>query len=222
MSALAQPAVGNVAVTSGTTVAVAPGSNVTAGNRIIVGVGWGSSTQTCTVSGSINGALTPVAASIFTNASGPFSGEWFYLDLASGGAETYTATTSATNTQREIVVYELSGLSGPPDSGGGGTGSSTNPTGTITIVGQPGIILAYGMATAGTITVGATYTTGISQNGDQSQHKFHSATGSTSVPMVDGSVSQWIVSAVAFLDGVTPSSAAVLTNPFQAIPFMTR
>jgi hypothetical protein len=116
----------------------------------------------------------------------------------------------------------VSGLSGPPDSGGGGTGSSTNPTGTITIVGQPGIILAYGMATAGTITVGATYTTGISQNGDQSQHKFHSATGSTSVPMVDASVSQWIVSAVAFLDGVTPSSAAVMTNPFQAIPFMTR
>lgn len=201
--AAAQTTVGGFATTSAATLAKAYGSNVTAGNVLVALVGWGSSTQTCTVSGSLNGAFTAIATSLATNASGPFRAEVFFKTAASSGSETVTMTCSGSNTQREIVIYELSGVDtvNIPDSSNAGSGSSTNPTITITTVAQPGWIVAYAMSTAGTISVGATYTSDLQQNGDLGQHKAYAATGSTSVPTVDGSSGQWVVSAAAFREG---------------------
>lgn len=200
--ATAQTPVGNFAVTSAATIAKAYTSNVTAGNLLVALFLWGSSTQTGTVSGSLNGAFTPIASSLATNASGPFRAQIFYKVATSSGAETVTGTSSGNNTQREIVVYELTGAAGTVDSQIGANGSGTNPTTNISIVAQPGWIIAYGAATAGTLTAGSGYTSDVSQNGDLAQHKAYSATGSTSVPFVDGSSSQWAISAAAFNEGV--------------------
>lgn len=202
MATLAQAAVGNFSNASGTTIAKAYGSNVAAGNLLVVVVGWGSSTQTCSVAGSLNGAFTAIAGSLGTNATAPFRTQTFFLVAGSSGAETITATTSGSNTQREIAVFELTGAAaaGHPDSSIGANGSGTNPTTSITAVAQPGTIISYGMSTAGTITVGTGYTSDVSQNGDLAEHKAYAATGAISVPYVDGSSGQWAITAAAFLD----------------------
>jgi hypothetical protein len=210
--AAAQTTVGTFAVTSSATLAQAYGSNVVAGNLLVVRCGWGSSSQTCSVSGSLNGAFTAIAGSLATNATAPFRAQVFYKVAASSGAETITMTCSGSNTQREIVIEELSGASSTqPDSSTAATGNSTNPTASITIVAQPGWISAYAMSTAGTISVGATYTSDLSQNGDLGQHKAYSATGATSVPTVDASIGQWVVSAAAFNEAAA-AAAEVQVN----------
>lgn len=196
----AQTPVGNFAVTSAATLAKAYGSNVTAGNVLVAIFLWGSSTQTATVSGSLNGAFTAIATSLATQAGGPFRTEVFYKVAASSGAETITATCSGNNSQREIVIFELSGADTGtiPDSQIAATGSSANPATNITIVAQPGMIVAYGASTAGTVTAGAGYSSAVAQNGDASESKVYSATGSTSVPFIDASIGSWIISAAAF------------------------
>lgn len=210
--AAAQATVGTFATTSSATLAKAYGSNVTSGNVLIALCGWGSSTQTCTVAGSLNGSFTAIAGSLATNGSGPFRAEVFYIVAGSSGSETITMTCSASNTQREIVIYELSGVDtvNIPDSSNNGSGASTNPTITITTIAQPGWIVAYAMSTAGTISVGATYSSDLQQNGDLAQHKAYAATGSTSVPTVDGSSGQWVVSAAAFREGAGGGGGTVV------------
>jgi hypothetical protein len=196
----AQTPVGNFAVTAGTTIVKAYTSNVTAGNLLVALFGWGNSGFTGTVAGSLNGAFTAIAGSLATNASAPsIRAETFFKVAGSSGAETITGTVSTSNSQRELVIYELSGASSTqPDSSHGDNGTSTNPTGTITIAAQPGWIIAYAMSSAGTVSVGTGYTSDLSQNGDCAQHKAYSATGSTSVPFVDASSGVWVVTSAAF------------------------
>lgn len=201
---------GNFATTSAATVAKAYGSNVTAGNLLVATFGWGNSGQTGTVAGSLNGAFTAIASSLATDA-GNFRAEVFYLVAGSSGAETITGTSSGNNTQRELVIYELAGASatGIPDSQVGASGSTSNPTTSITIVAQPGWIISYAMATAGTLTAGSGYTSDLAQNGDLAEHLAYSATGSTSVPYVDASVSHWVITAAAFLEATGGGAATV-------------
>lgn len=207
----AQTPLGNFSVAAGTTIAKAYGSNVVAGNLLVASFGWGNDTLTGTVSGSLNGAFTAIAGSLATNASAPaIRAQMFFKVATSSGAETVTGTVSSSNSQRELVIYELSGASSTqPDSSHGDNGSSTNPTGTITIVAQPGWIIAYSMCSAGTITSGAGYTSDLAQNGDCGEHKAYSATGSTSVPFVDASSGVWVVTSAAFNDAAGGGAAVV-------------
>lgn len=209
-----QTPVGNFSVAAGTTIAKAYTSNVTAGSVLVALFLWGNATQTGTVSGSLNGAFTAVASSLATQASGPFRAEVFYKTGASAGAETVTGTSSGSNSQRELVIYELSGVDivNIPDSQVGANGTSTNPTTTVTTVAQPGWIIAYCAATAGTVTVGSGYTSDLSQNGDLGQHKAYAATGSTSIPFVDASSSNWLISAAAFREGAGGGGGTVVKN----------
>src|SRR6266581_6626758 len=202
MSTQAQTPVGNFSTAGGTTIAKAYGSNVVAGNLLVATVAWASATQTCSVAGSLNGAFTAIAGSLQTNSTSGVRAQTFFLVAGSSGAETITATCSASNTTRELVIYELSGASstGQPDSSGGGTGNSTNPTSTITTVAQPGMIISYALGAAGTITNGTGYTTSVAQNGDTGEYKTYAATGSTSIPYVDAPSGQWVITAAAFLD----------------------
>lgn len=218
-STLAQATVANFSVSAGTTIAKAYGSNVTSGNLLVAVVGWASSTQTCTVSGSLNGAFTAIATSLGTNATQPFRAETFWKVATSSGAETITATISGSNGQREIEIFEIAGAAaaGHPDAGGTGTGNSSNPTGSITTVAQPGIIISYAMSAAGTITAGSGYTGDVAQNGDLAQHKSYSATGVTSVPYVDASSGQWVVTAASFLDAAGGGGVTVKKLAAQGV-----
>lgn len=216
--AAAQTTVGTFTNASAATLAKAYGSNVTSGNLLVALCGWGAAGQTCTVSGSLNGAFTAIAGSLGTNVTMGFRTQIFFKQAASSGAETVTMTCSGSNTDREIVIYELSGAAtaGQPDSSHGANGNSTNPTDSITIVAQPGWIVAYGVCAAGTITVGSGYSSDVAQNGDLAEHKAYSATGATSVPFVDASSGQWVVSCAAFTDaaggggGITPKQLAAM------------
>jgi hypothetical protein len=212
VSSQAQTPVGNFSTAAGTTIAKAYGSNVVAGNLLVATVAWNNSSQTCSVAGSLNGALTAIAGSLQTNATLPARAQTFFLVAGSSGAETITATCSGSNTTRELVIYELSGASstGQPDSSGGGTGNSTNPTGTVTTVAQPGMIVSYALGAVGTVTVGSGYTSSVAQNGDTGEYKTYAATGSTSVPYVDASSGQWVVTAAAFLDAAGGGGGTVV------------
>src|SRR5690349_21215482 len=92
-----QAAVGNFSTGAGTTIAKAYTSNVTAGSTLVALFLWGSSTQTGSVSGSLNGAFTAIASSLATQASGPFRAQVFYKTGATGGSETVTGTSSGSN-----------------------------------------------------------------------------------------------------------------------------
>lgn len=203
MATQAQTPVGTFANTGATTLARAYGSNVTAGNLLIATCMWaGSATITCTVSGSLNGALTAIAGSLATNAGSVTRAQVFFKVAASSGAETLTMTTSGSTATREIVIYEVAGAAaaGHPDASSGPSGTSTNPTTTITTVAQPGLIVSYCSDSAGTVTAGAGYTGSVAQNGDQGQYKTYAATGSTSIPYVNVTNGQWVITAASFLD----------------------
>lgn len=189
-------------------------SNVTAGSLLVATVAWASGTQTCTVSGSLNGAFTAIVASLGQNATGGISAQIFYKVAGSSGAETVTATFSGTNSTQEISIYELAGYDAVnlPDSGNAATGNTSNPTASITTVAQPGRIISYLIANTGTTSAGAGYTSAVTQNGDTGEYKAYSSTGANSVPYVDASSTQFTITMAAFRDsgGVTGGTAQVV------------
>jgi hypothetical protein len=81
-------------------------TGVTAGNTIAVHVGWGSATETCTVS---DGTAYSIADAVRTDGAGQ-RGQVFYLDNVSAGSHVITATFSATVGFRRIRAIEISGL----------------------------------------------------------------------------------------------------------------
>lgn len=210
----AQAIVGNFSTGNSATLAKAYGSNVTAGNLLVATVAWASATQTCTVSGNLNGAFTAIAGSLATDVTGAIRAQTFFKIAGSSGAETITMTCSANNTTREMVIYELTGHDAVtvPDSSNAASGNSTNPTGSITTVAQPGRIVSYCIGTAGTITNGAGYTTSIAQNGDTGEYKAYAATGAISVPYVDASTTRYAMTIAAFLDAGGGGGAVVVKN----------
>jgi Putative Ig domain len=135
--ALAQPA----STSSGsagplTAVSTAFGANNTAGNLIIAFVRMSTSTQTVTVTDSLGNVYTQAAAAV--QIADGSQVHLFYARNILGGANTVTATFSASNNHPWLAVYEYRGLSttAPLDQTASGTGSgtaaSTAPTPTTT------------------------------------------------------------------------------------------
>lgn len=194
--ARAQAPLGNFTLSAGTTVAKA--ITLTPGSVVAVAVIWASATLTCSVTDTLSNTYTAVAASLATNATSVFRGQCFLCAPSTTGATTITATISGSVNEKDIWIHELSGANTgtPLDIGAAGNGNSANPS--INIVPTVGgAIVGAVSAVSGTVTVGSTYTTGLSQNGNLSEDKMGTGTGSQTVPFVNATSSQWVETAVA-------------------------
>jgi hypothetical protein len=105
---------GTTAINDATTIADSYPSNVTAGSLLVAAVAWyAAGGETISgVSGATNGAFTQIGTTITVGSVG---GNWrlaaFYKANATAGAETVTATFSASvDTMRHLVTGEYSGI----------------------------------------------------------------------------------------------------------------
>ena len=122
---------------SGTTIAKAFGSNVTAANLIAVWGGWGTIDTTVTCADTQSNSYTQKTKTWDdTNGQGHVQ---FYAANITGGANTVTITFGDSVTYRRIGVMEISGLqTASPDDGGalqvqaGGTTTDYYSSGNIT------------------------------------------------------------------------------------------
>ncbi len=94
--------------TSSTTVAVAYGSNVTAGNLLVLGVTADNATSSTVtgVSGSSSGAWTQA---VHAERVGDQILDIWYKENAAGGADTITVTFSSSRPFRRLIIAEYSG-----------------------------------------------------------------------------------------------------------------
>lgn len=199
---------------AGTTQAKAFVSNVTVGSLIAVFCVWTSTTATCAVTDNLGNTYTPIPGSLATSVGFGGRGQWFWAPVTTGGACTVTMTVSASVGDRELYIHEFSGLdtASQPDASNAATGTGSNPTSSLTTVGNPTLLLAGAASSAGTLTPGAGYTVGFAQNGDTTQYKNATPAGATSVPFVDASSGNWLISMASFKE----SGAVAVRAPRRA------
>lgn len=116
---------------SGTTIARAFTSNVTAGNMIVAivrnkEIGSGGTADAQSVTDGLSNTYTRVVGAFIDNAQ-PERVELYYAKNISGGACTVTATWAAAKERRTINVYEVSGCdtTEPLEASNSGTGTGT-------------------------------------------------------------------------------------------------
>jgi len=178
---------------SGTTIS-ATITGVTAGNHLVVHVGWGDpvppGTITCSVS---DGTSYTAADSKRTDTNNSQSGQVFYLENAGSGSHTVTATFSSSSLFRAIRIYEVSGLltsgsldanfgqfQSSPGTGTGGVSSGATSATTNANDFVMGFTQNTGEGTPGTstLTAGTGYTLGPSSDSYLGyEYKSVSATG---------------------------------------------
>jgi len=99
------------ATSSSATLALAFSSAVAVGRALVAACIWGSATQTCTVSDSVNGAWTAIGSP--QRGTGNLTGytiQLFYFLCTGAGTPTVTMTCSGSNTYRDIAIHEFSGI----------------------------------------------------------------------------------------------------------------
>ncbi len=144
---------------------VAFASNNTARNLIIAFVRMSSSSQTVQVTDSAGNTYTDAVSQVQTTDGHQV--HLFYSKNIAGGANTVTATFSATNNHPWLAVYEYSGLSttSPLDktAHAQGSGSSVNTGPTATTASAPELVFAgtgFVYNYTGTVTAGSGFSLG--------------------------------------------------------------
>lgn len=207
---------------AGTTAVQAFGSNVVAGNLLIVFCVWVSSTTaTCAVTDSQGNTYTGIAATLATNSTQASRSQIFVATAGSSAADTVTMTTSASVGERVIAISEWTGLSGSTSAVLATSGATANPAANITSVSAATSLLAACSFTGGTETVGSGWTSIANGDGNQAQYKLAGATGTISVPFVEAAANQWTISAAEFLisGAVTefPPPILVMAPPLPSV-----
>lgn len=200
---------------AGTTQAKAYASNVTAGNLLVIGCIWQSTTATCTVSGSVNGAAAAIGASLASNSQ---RAELFYVQNCSAGAETFTMTISGSVNSREIYIAEYSGAdtAAALDASNALTGTSTNPSGSLTVVAASSMIAAVCFGAVGTVSGGAGFNDRVPQNGDDYEDKLGVSSGANTVAFVNASSGAWAIATASF-QPATGGGAATVVKQLAAL-----
>lgn len=126
------------ATAGATSIGVALGAAVTAGNTVIAFVGWDNGTQAAVTMGNGTDSLTLVGSVV--NDSGLRRAMYAKVNCTGGGSTTFTWSNSTSLTNRRIWVFELSGLdtgsavvanSNPAAQVGPGTGTDAITTGSV-------------------------------------------------------------------------------------------
>lgn len=202
---------GTFSAASGSALALAYAGAVTAARTLVAFVGWGSSSATCSVADSVNGAWTPILASL---ATGPGPGvfnsrsQFFILGTTAVGTPTVTATISASVAYRVLHIFELDGVDtgDPVDDANGAVGNSTAPAALVTGTAPSALVLG-GCLAEQTSAPGAGFTAAQNTDGNQSEYANRSS-GAVSVAFTQAPSGRWVASAVALADAVDPAPGA--------------
>lgn len=161
----------NTVDATATTIAQSFRGNVTAGNLIVAAVSWDTATAvgTLTCSDNLGNAYTTI--NIWNDTTGTQALGICYAPNVTGGAATVTATLSASQVTRRLVISEYNGVaaSSPVDQYtgvGGGTGTTTanaTTSGTVTPTVEGDLLYGATMDTGGLATVAPG--TGFTQRG---------------------------------------------------------
>jgi hypothetical protein len=215
--AFVQTPVGTHTASAGTTVARAMPSNPTIGSKIVVGTSWNLGTGSATVADTLLHTYTAIPSSLVNDGGATASLQWFWADVTATGANTVTATFPS-NPQHDIYVYEMSGLqAGAADTAATGTSAAGNSTATFTTTAANDFIVVQ------TVNLGAPappagYTLRISGTTFQRSWTKDDPTAAGSVANTETGGGGGSLSAVAFK--ITGGATAVLSPPFNPIPFM--
>lgn len=200
---------GTFASTSSATIALAYSGAVTSGRTLLCFVGWFSTTATCSVSDSVNGAWTAVGSP--STGTGGFNvrGQFFRLNSTASGTPTVTATVSGSVTYRILHIFELTGNDtvNPIDASGGASGSSTTPSAPV-LVGAVGCALFGACYTAQTAAAGSGFTGLQNTDGNQSEWRIAAGTGSQPVAFTNTPSGAWLVVGVS----IEPASGTGYTQ----------
>jgi hypothetical protein len=206
---------GTFNATAGTTLAVAFGSNVTAGNRIIVlGLALGGSATTATLSATDTRSTpyTAIATTLATHATALFRAQVIHGLIPTSGACTVTFTTSLSANERVMMIAEVSGLTGSTSGVIATTGLGANPSGNMTISATSSLMIG-GLATGGSGTQGTGFTLLTTQDGNVAEYRTPAGTGAQ--PLAFTAVSNdYAVFGAEFL--ATAGAAAVIPDLLMA------
>lgn len=187
---------------TGTTRAVAYGSNTTSGNTLVavaIWIGASSGTATNALADSQGNTWSAIAASLSTRAPGRL--QVYSAPCGSSAANTVTMTVSASMSERVLFIGEVSGLTGSIGSAPlAANGSSTNPTANITCDAADSFLLG-GLFTNSSATEGAGYTIfgGATQDGNVAEYRITGSAGPIAVAFVQAVSAVWAISAAEFL-----------------------
>lgn len=197
---------GTFNATAGTTLALAYGSNVTAGNRLIAVCIWsggGTEVMTCAVTDSQGNTWAGVAGSLATALSPSSRIQIFHAQASAAAADTATMTVSGTAAERVIMLGEFSGLSGSLGASPlSATGTASNPTANITLDATTSLIVG-GLFTAGTGAAGSGYTLLSSQDGNIGEYRLPGGPGAQPVSFTEAGSALYAISGVEFLASPT-------------------
>lgn len=197
---------------AGTTRALAFGSNVAAGNRLIAVCVWTSNTATCSVADSQGNSWAAVGASLAT-AGTTARAQVFHASAGSSAACTVTMTTSVSTGERVIFICEVSGLSGSLGASPlAASGTSANPTANITI-GATSSLLIGGCYTGGTAAVGSGFTQiAAAQDGNVGEYRIPAGTGAQPVSFMQAGSALYAITGVEFLAAGAAATPRVLAS----------
>jgi len=180
------------------------GSNVTAGNTIIVSAFWNAG-STLTFS------ITDSLGNTYTSAVGPHrSADGFTLqcqvfkvfNISSGGACTITGTPSAVASNMRLHVSEWSGIGTTVDQSAGTTGTTTQAnSGSVTTTSASELIYAFGVYLSSNTTAdtGSGYSAFTNTTtGPASEYQIASSTGTFSGTFNTVTSQQWVAEIVTF------------------------
>lgn len=211
---------GTFAASSGTTVALAYGSNVTAGDRLVARCIWAAG-----IGHTLTGALTDTQGNTWTARKTPVTftafGEGiriqcFDAPAGSSAACTVTLTTSGTTTQRHITVFEFSGLdaAAPFDDGVIANGTSAAPTANLPATATANELVVGGWYNGDVFTKGAAYTLGPVVDGNGTQYKNQATAAVTAFDCTQASSALYGLAASALKEpaaaGASPAPSLVM------------
>jgi hypothetical protein len=210
---------GTFNATAGTSLAVAFGSNVTAGNRIIVlGIALGGSATTATLSAT-DTRSTPysaIATTLATHATALFRCQVIHGLIATSGACTVTFTLSASANERVMMIAEVSGLSGSTSGVVATTGLAANPSGNMTISATSSLMIG-GMATGGSGTQGTGFTLLTTQDGNVGEYRIPAGTGTQALSFTEAASNDFAVFGAEFLASATAATVRANRMPQTAV-----
>lgn len=206
---------------SGTSHAVAlPGASA-AGNLLVIGCGWTTAANNCTITDNNGGGNTYTSIAVKQNWNGTAQTDQFFYaqNIIGGGTITVTQTMSGASTNLSISVIEYGGMAASAfdvTNATVATGSSTTPlsnaTGTTNFSNE--IIVSLANGNTGTNTAGASYvlrSAATSPTTHSIEDRSVTATGSYTAGLTLGTNQPWIINAAGFKWGTQPA-AATCTN----------
>ena len=200
-----QAASGDGGSSSVSTVAATFSAAQTAGDLIVVAVGWGSSMATATVTDSAGNSYS-VASPALVATGASFTQEMFYapnIKSAGAGANTVTVTFSTAVPYTDVRVAEYSNVieTSPIDvvaPGGEATNGPALSSGNATTTNANDLLVAASYCNTTVIGVGGGYTQRVLSDGNNIQDEVVSTTGTYNATATQVGSGFWITQMVAF------------------------